>query len=781
MRHCKLIALFFLLSFLKYNNGAAQQGVQSIYLYSADDASPIPYAFFFYHIKNSNSKKEIELSSNQAGIINLTGPKATDSICFMAAYPGFDTLRNCDLVKNLYGKRLYLKRTEHPLDTVSVKSNYKGYTVKPNEISVNWSHYQAAPTDPLVKTITKLPHITNKSINPIQPNLQTIGNKKVIVYFDGRRLSDAEIISLPSILIAQAKLVTYPPVTDAAENTAVLYLSSAGNLYAYHFEEIRAAFNLGATGPSITYRHAGKKGNWSNDLMLNMYKYSFKENYLTQYYQDDLYQKDTLKSKSQSLVFSGSVTHEGQNGDLLSMGLFGNVSQASNNGISANYSTPADISNFFSTTKNINANGGLYVSWMHINKKGNTLQLNSTFNYRPVGSFSYEQKTFLNTGTASDLLNSKSKPTEYDAGIGGRLSLKKKKIGNLAYTSGFNMSFLYRTDEAHNMITTVGGSTDQRNRLSQSNFYGGYWGKFEGKAASLNLSLLGNYAIPSESKLLNYNKGYLYPRLVGGYTINKKQSLTVSLSAPTYRPAFSSMIADSSFRNNWLKRLGNYSLKAEHAYNSEILYNLEWGKAFSLETALAVNYTSNGLVNGIVLDTTATNISFLSAYYNVNYLTKQFSMNLDYTPQKNLKISLGGIFGRRNFYKQNLNPGFRNGNFYNGNVRLDYSSVKCGDFTFLTNWDGQDFTFMKKEQHYVYADMFYSRPLSKSLTFNLGLYDIFNSAAKKNSYYNTGINTYAIQNRRTISISLIWKIGQLFATKSAADNSSIKNPDDIKK
>lgn len=665
------------------------------------------------------------------------------------------------------------------MDTITVNSRYKRYSIKPNKISFDWNYYQKTPMDPIAKTIEKLPHITNKSLNPMHPDLTTIGDKKLAVFLDGRRLSEAEILSLPSILVAQASLVTFPNVTDAGENTAIIYLTSASNLYSYHFEEIRGALDLGTTGPSITYRHSGKKGSWSNNLLLNAYSYRYKNSYTNHNYHDTLYQKDVLSDKSKALLFSGTMTKVGEKGSLLTIGLFGNLSNAGNNGTSNNYTQQTD-NMFYSSTKSINMNGGIFSNWRYTNKKGSTWKLNSNFNYRPLSTFTYDQKVTDSNAGDIHFLHSESKPRGFDMGLGGSFSFKKKSLNKFSYTSGYTLSYRYRYDELYNSIMYNGNVEMQDKQFTQSDFYAGYWGKLESKSLSLNLSVIGNYSFPNGYYMPFFQKSYIYPRLVLGYSISKKKSLTLSFSIPTYRPSFSSMIADSSYRNNWLKKEGNRFLKAERDFNTEVMYSLETG-AFSIEALLSISYASNAIVDGLVKDTLVSGFSFLSTYFNTDYWEKKFSFNVDYSPVKNLKASLNTEVGYGIFKWPVLKTGFQRGYFYNSNIKVSYSRAKYGDISLFANWDARELSFMEKSRQWAYVDLFYSTTLSKSLNCDVGIYDIFNSKGNQLNIFNEGLVTDISQKRRTISISLVWRLGQLFAMRSATSDSSSKAPDDIKK
>ncbi|WP_447643110.1 MULTISPECIES: hypothetical protein [Chitinophagaceae] len=701
-----------------------------------------------------------ELLGNAYGLIDLSMLHQNDTISFHITCNNYDTISSINVVKDMFNKVFFLsQKVVRELQGVSVNYVKKNVALKPNEIKYNWSRYMKNMFAPLSATISQLPFITNSSLNPKAISLETIGKKKVKVFLDGRQLSESEILSLPSVSIAKATLITFPNASDSQDDSAILYLTTVNFAYEYAYNEISMGYDVGVRGPSLTYRHTEKKGAWSNNVFINAYDYKFPCSITKRAFNHNVFQIDTALSHSSSLVLSTSITRQGRNGDLLTLGLYGNLSRGRSDNNSFSF-----VSNDFLKSKMSNdyVGGGLFVHYQWRIKNGNMMKVSGNLNSSPLNNFSFD-----NIGGA-DQLSSISKQKEWSSGLSARYTLRSQELGNWKWQQSFDVGFRYKRSSLMRQINDV--ESMENNIMKEYGLFAGYAMKLSENNYSIDVSLVGNLSENKGYKVDNYQKGYFLPKLSVGYSINDNNDLSFSFSMPTYRPNLSSLVTDSSYSNNWSLTKGNNELKSEHQFKSELLFTSTMN-SLSIESSLGTSFFHNGIVNALTLDKPNSYL-FISNWKNLNYWIHDISINVNYSWKNGLTISSNNMFSYISFADNSLSNSYRKGFYFNGNLKVGCSKEKLGGLSLMLNWIPIERSYFLYSKRKPSLDFSYSKSISRKVDIFVGIYDILNTEGFRNSFYDNSLNYYQIQKKRSLSLSLTWKIGEMFGVRTAGDNSS---------
>lgn len=767
------VGLFFSISL------QAQTNIQkSIFIKDKLNNNAVAYALFSYILKKDTTKKKREMRANEKGIIDLSVFSAieNDTIFFEFSSPGYQIYRDTANLKNIYLRTFYIEPSEEDLKDVTVSANVHNNIVKPNEIQIAWNRYKKNDADPLLRTIAKIPFVINKSINPNEVDLSAIGGKKLIIYLDGRRLSEAEIKAIPSTMVSKASLVTFPSAVDAARDEAVLYLTSKNYAYTFSYQEIDGNYALGSmNGPSLTFRYTQKKGLWSNNVLLSGYQYDFAPHYGERYWQDNIFQKDSGRdSKSRSLILNTYVTREGLKKSLLTFGLVGNfVSSKKRSNIwklSDNYSNSFEDKTAFD-----HVNTTFITNWRKVLPSGNVLLVNGNVGLTPVRKNLYEQYYGINNTEPE--IYSQSDQNNRSAGASAKYSLQKKKLRKANWDNSFTIGYRYtlQRNEIEN------NSKQEQNvnifRNSEHSVYAGYSTKLVLEKVSFEASAVGNYALQNGFEQVNYKSAYLYPRIVSSYTFNNAQSLSFSFSAPVYRPSLY-MLSGSSLSSNWLINEGNSLLKAEKNLDAELVYTLSLDK-FTLQSSFRQDYSKDGIVTALLPGDIARK-DFINTYLNRDFVKRSVSMlmNIEFTGEFSVKVE--GSVVNALFHDDMLSDIYRKSTYIKGRINVDYVS-KMGYLNLMFNYDPRNIAYMQRTEKGGVLDISYEKELRKNLTAILYVNDILGDSRNKKTYYAGGLNSFDYAKGRNINIGFRWLIGEQFFVKSAGTGTGDAIPADIKK
>ncbi|MCU7693449.1 outer membrane beta-barrel family protein [Haoranjiania flava] len=767
------VVLFFSISL------QAQTNIQkSIFIKEKSNNNAVGYAVFSYTLKKDTTKKKREMRANEKGIIDFSGLSAieNDTIFFELISPGYQIYRDTANLKSIYLRTFYVEPSEEHLKDVTVSANVHNNIVKPNEIQIAWNRYKNNDADPLLRTIAKIPFVINKSINPNEVDLSAIGGKKLIIYLDGRRLSEAEIKAIPSTMVSKASLVTFPSAVDAARDEAVLYLTSKNYAYTFSYQEIDGNYAMGSmNGPSLTFRHTQKKGLWSNNVLLSGYVYEFAPHYGERYWQENIFQKDSGRdSRSRSLIFNTYVTREGLKKSLLTFGLVGNFvgskqktgtwSLSDHNNLYADDKTTYDY-----------INATFIANWRKVLPSGSVLLVNGNAGLTPLRKNLFEQYS-AGSYTVPEIY-SLSNQRSWTAGASAKYAIQKKKLQKANWDNSFTIGYRYTLQR--NEIENNSKQTQTSNIFtnSEQSVYAGYSTKIVLNKLSFEASAVGNYALQYGFAQVNYKSAYLYPRIVASYTFNDAQSLSFSFSAPVYRPSLY-MLSDSSVSSSWLINEGNSLLKAEKNLDAELVYTSSMDK-FTLQGSFRQDYSKDGIVTALLPGDIARN-HFINTYLNRDFVKRSFSMLMNIAFTKKFSVKVEGSVVNVLFHDDKLPDMYRKPTYIKGRINVDYVS-KMGYFNLMFNYDPRNIAYMQRTEKGGVLDISYEKELRKNLTAILYINDVLGDSRNKKAYYASGLNSFNYAKGRNINIGFRWLIGEQFFVKSAGTGTGDAIPADTKK
>lgn len=692
------------------------------------------------------------------------------SIIYYSIYSdAYDTSKGIGIVKALYGKQINLSSPlEKRLQNVTVVGHRKAITLAPNEIKINWNKYMKDGASPLSKTIESLPFVVNNSLNQNNLLLETVGKKKVKVFLDGRELSDAEVLSLPSMSIAKASLVTFPSAGETDGNSAILYLTTLNYAYSYHFQEITGGYDVGVSGPSLTYRNTKKNGAWSSNVFLNAYHYDFPNMYTARSYENIVFQKDTTKSKSTTVIFSASATKVGRKGNLLTFGLASNI-LLSNSDV---YSFSLDDGSLYTNTKFRYFNVSAFMNYQWTTTNGNKLRLSTLVEINPNNHNSLKSESIV-----TNLLSS-NRQTNYSENISLKYTTKSKNWGDWKWSQSFNSGLRFKQNSIQRSID--GENAASKNILNESSFFAGYNVALTNEKYSLEFSIVGNLSTINGYSVPNYQHGYVYPKLTAGYAIDDNNSLTLSFSNPTYRPNLSSLASDSNYNSNWLIVRGDDQLKTEKEYNMDVLLTSTLGKNASLEASYMGSYFQDGIVTSYSKDEQS-GYTFYTSWLNCDYWLHSLSFNLNYDLSNSFSIRSNTKVSYIAYRDQSLYPNYKSGFFFDGDLRANYTIGKVGDLSLLANWNPLNRSYVVQKREKVYLDFSYSKSISKAISVYFAVYDLLGTKGNRATNYQNRLYAHQMQNNRSVSLSITWKLGQMFGVRNAGSGGSEEIPSDTKK
>ncbi|SEA52398.1 Outer membrane receptor proteins, mostly Fe transport [Arachidicoccus rhizosphaerae] len=751
----------------------AQVSIQrSFYVEDSIDHTPLGFALIKFTKIGNPVPKTMELRANSAGIIELTGILAKDSIAFTIELPGYQSYRGRCLAKDLYLRHIPLQSDTHELHGVTVHADSRRIRFKPAEMRINWNKFTKSPSEPLASVIKRVPTIINKSPDKNTLSLQTGGGKKIAIFLDGRKLSDQEVQSLPAMMIAKASLVTFPSVLDAADNTAILYLSSNMFAYNYSFDEINLNYDIGRTGPSFTFRHTQKKGLWSNNVFINGYHYKMPESYTNINIDGQDFQRDTSKSSVNTLLIMASLTKKSVKNNLFTIGVLSNLFKGGSDSRHLQNDNTSSVSSFSSHGNNTLINATLYAAWRNKAASGNTWQLHASSTFQPNSKSDYQQKTptsiYSSTNTQEQLY-----------ALSGRYLLKKTKLGDLDWSSSFSLGAKASFDKTANLFNQNTNPATSIQSSQQYATYGGVSSAITGEKLKIEGSLLGNYAWQKGYSFTHFSNGYIYPKLVFSYAPDDKQSISLSLTATTLRPSFKMAVTDSSYSNNWMISKGNQGLRTEHNYHLDLLYNLSL-RHFTFEAEGEQIYYNNGIVQVWDLQKTPV-IQLTSSYQNLNYIDRSLSVTTSYDLGDALYLTWSGQLHHLSFKQKELPADFQNGYYLSSQLNINYYSKHAGNYALIGSWDGNPLTYLKQSKTHPELNFNYDYDLTRTLNISAGLYDILGTGGWRKVVIYNRYNQLTDANKRTFSLGLTWKFGQLFGNTQAGSVNSAAVPNDTKK
>lgn len=755
-----LTACLFML-FLNSAPSYAQMSFQKSFFVKDTGNRSIPYPIFRYTKKSKTSTKLLEIRGNEAGVIDLSTLGAKDTLMIELGAVGYESFRDTVVVNTLYVKTIQLQLKEEVLKQVEVSSSSKKVRLHPDAVEFNWNKYKIDNTSSIVKTIAKLPFIMNTSSDPNNPVLKGIGGKNIIVYLNGRRLNDMELRAIPSSMVNKATLVHFPSAMDGGDNDAVLYLTSAFFAYQYAFSELTANGDVlgGTNGISLQHRGAFKKGLWSGNHLLNFGAFASADAIRDRKLNDVLIEQSTsMNNTSRNFSGLGILTREGLDGSLTTIGTTLNISKAKgDNAINRLGANP----NLFSEGVGEYVSSSVFLGWKKTDKKGRSWLLNSAIDYLPYSANLFTLHDSLHTFN----LTSNQHDNRIVGGISGRLLGKKIRFAENDFTHSFQLGYNYTMNQA----TYAGSRPENKYQTQESALFAALQAKLTNNKYSIEGSILGNYSIQYGYKIANYTNAYVYPRLVSSYKINEKNTVSLSLSARTYRPSVGMFVDDSLYKSNWTASQGNNQLKSEVSYNAELLYSFSGENVSSSVSFRHANY-QNGLVREFVPHATDHSL-YISKWINDDYWRNTLSamLNVDFTQSFSVKVNASLV--QYHFNDKRLTGLYKNGWYAFGSLAANYTHGNH-ELSLSSKWYNNVVSFMSNTERLPSVSFDYEIKLLKNLRGAISVRDIFNTSNQSYTNYFYGVSSSYNRLGRTLGISLTWTIGDMFPTKAAGGSAN---------
>ena len=662
-----------------------------------------------------------------------------------------------------------LKKDYKLLDEVKVTS--RDINLKPDRVVLRFSKFIRRETETLTETISRLPGVISTDKN----NFKTVGNKELVVFMDGRKLSATELKAIPSGNIAKSELVIMPALTDGDVNQSILYLTSATNAVNYSYSEIMAGYSIGVQGPNFSINRASRSKGWNSSLLLNYYRYKNSSSSNITNPVANFQQTENGAQYRSALIANYSVTRIFSKTNMLTFGLTGNMIYGKRRSVITGNDISGPIDASATSTYKSPAISGFAV-WKKTVKNKNIVSLNFLIDNTPLNQ-EYQQE---NKKQPSNLSSSNSlHNTSYSFGGNYKLhsiNWSKNTFNNTMIlnaqvaTSNVERSFWGNTsndDTAH--------QSDSKNRFTDKKFNLGYSGSLQNNNWKYELSFILNY-LQRESKGNDYSfaNAYLYPRFVTSYLLNDKNTLSLSLSIPTLRPPINILVSDTFATSNWVKRSGNLALKQERNYNTELLHTYS-GDPIFMQTAFSQKYCENGIVSGRIMQGDS---SYLLSYFNKNYWKHSLSNSFKYTFSSDCNISSLITVTHINYLDNTLGKNYKSGFYFEGSVNSTYTIWRgylIGVFTFAT----PELTYYKTTTLYPDFSIYYSKNIKKNLVLNFEFSNIFNQKGRQKGAQPFGLIEQTVDKLRAVNLSLTWSFGKSFPVIAGGDGRKVN--DDIKK
>lgn len=715
----------------------------------------------------TKAKIKVSLMGNEGGILTVS-LKRTDTITGQITSSGYEpaTIVVTTLLPNPYV--VYLA----PLNNVmkNIEIGVDKVRVQPGKVSMRFDKYIVREMESLNETIGRLPGILSKG----KSDFYGVGGKKLIVYLDGRQLSDAELQALPSLTVAKADLVNFPSPIDADERSAVLYLTSSEKAYQYSYTELSGNYGVGIQGPGAALRRVTKKGSWSSSLLLNIYKYKYQPAYNVSTNDLSFYQSDVITSKSQSAIGNFSVTHENLRGSLWTTGII--INNFNDKSVGNSFlDKQGTRTSLISNSSNNSFDGTVFSSYRMKSKKGSSWVFSAIFTRGLIRqkyffeetnqSFQWAGSDFKNNKWFSSLTAKRIMKTKVVKGY----EIKNQFIGGVNIRDGniFQTNISGKKDGSG-----ITSKVSYHSEVVEKGLYGGFQNEIGKRIWKIETGAILNYSFNNNSNIV-YQPFYLFPQITGSYKFKKSKSLSLSISYPVRRPDVSFLVSDTSFVSNWLKKTGNNKLETEKNLSASLLFTSSSAKLF-FQAEGRQQFFDKGIVSAFVPLQSGTEYSLV--YLNQNYRLSKVSLFATYSFDVLVSMNLSVIYRNMNF-QQNFYAGFNRRSWVNSDATLSYTKGK-GSFSVIVNGDFFDFIFLKKSRLTPSLSFSGYYQLNRKFILYANVNDVFNSKGDidiTRAFHLTQQNNIPL---RQISLSLSWIIGQSFNVKSAGDGKPIA--DDVK-
>ncbi len=736
MRVFLLSALFIFKSIFGYS--------QSIKILNEADQTPIPYAtlsFIFEHDSSTfiaDNKGQIVLSKYDTKEFSMKTLHVS-----AIGFTMLDTVMKLDKDKNYL---LYLKPIEHILETVEVKT--KPVYLKPDRTVIKFSKFIRFETEKISETIPRLPGI----VEPVKGNFVTAGNKNVVVYLDGRKISNLEQNNLLSVNIAKAELLLFPSADMGDNNSAILFLTSSLNKSTYSFSEITSGYSFGVKGPNLLLSNANKWNRWSSNLMINYYKYFDETSSIIEDNYRKSFLKDTTGTTRNAIIFNYLINYSKSNDNIKTFGVIGNFIYGNNLGnylqvtptpqkAEYQYKIKSPSLTFYGAFKNKLPSVGI---------------MNTTM--------SFSSKSNMSDFFTNNVNNSNSSYYTYDFSLNNRLKFNAIQFRSGEINQNASLGISYLINESKKTFNNIASPI---RKFNDNNIYLGYAVSYEKNKWKYDLSSLLN--IFTRNGYQEYKNFYFYPKSIFSYLLNEQSSFALSFSVPNYKPSPDYFVQDTFRTKNWYYKLGNKMLINERDLNTEFLYTYN-GEKIYLQSIISYLYAKNGIVS-TMMRTPDSLIAY--SYLNKNYSESKFSNSIEYTPSD--KITFSGLLElNRISFGEALPKYFKQRWSIKSTLTATVNFAK-GSLSSTFNYEGSTLYYLRIHKTYPDLSFYYMTKLGKNFDLNFEASNIFNNYLRKRDIYNIEVIEISKPKERTFSISLKWRFGKNFPILTGGSPKTIVN------